>query len=378
MWSQIKRNMVMLLVIICFTIPLNYGIAQSQTWQETLDDNFDIVETFDNIEDWIGTKSMDVTDESDMPKYVKDSMPKYVNYGRSIWKYYSWWGTYPSTSNKWIADFGPDTRIGDSGKSLIIDLGSKGGPSRLGIYFGDGSPDSGYEDIYLFYMVKIPKNEWPTSIANDFTGTYVEGSPYTYFDSWKFGTFNLGNKACLVDRDGITTPYSSFHIIPHLKRSSYINNGEITIKIEPKDGPTRASTWTTQSIQDYLPGWWGVEFHLKNVADSATTQYTQIDVWTYNPYEKDPEKVARKVLDNWKVPYTTQPFSDKWNYFFFGGNNSKTYTWGPTMESEYYVDDFIINATRIGPKYFDLQSKKMGSPAIPSEDPIIKKDAQNE
>ena len=39
---------------------------------------------------------------------------------------------------------------------------------------------------------------------------------------------------------------------------------------------------------------------------------------------------------------------------FFGGNNSNTYSWGPTMQSVYYIDDVIIDEERIGPRYFEI------------------------
>jgi len=45
----------------------------------------------------------------------------------------------------------------------------------------------------------------------------------------------------------------------------------------------------------------------------------------------------------------------RWSgHFHFGCNNSATYQWVTTTESLYYVDDLIINGSRIGPRYFAL------------------------
>ena len=45
------------------------------------------------------------------------------------------------------------------------------------------------------------------------------------------------------------------------------------------------------------------------------------------------------------------------NRFFLGGNVSNTWSAGPGIKAEYYVDDFIINGSRIGPNYF---ARKLG------------------
>ena len=216
----------------------------------------------------------------------------------------------------------------------------KAGPSRLGLYFGDGTPESGYQEVYIFHMVRIPSNEWPTAIDPDTKkGTYVAGDSYVYIDSWKFGTINMGCTEAYCNH----ATYSPYHIIPHIKNFE-INDMLPAIKLEPNDGGNRTGVIGNRpAIRDE---WFGVEFHFKNVTEDGHN-YTYSDVWMY-----DKEGNSWKIIDNHRTEFTSQPITHLWNSFFFGGNNSAVYTWGTTMEPRYYVDDFIIHGSRIGPTYF--------------------------
>jgi len=88
--------------------------------------------------------------------------------------------------------------------------------------------------------------------------------------------------------------------------------------------------------------------HFRNTLESGK-KYCYTDVWMC-----DADGTAYLVMDSWKREFVSQNETDKWNYFHFGGNNSATYEWGATTESPYYVDDLIINGSRIGPRYFAL------------------------
>ena len=225
-----------------------FGPQSSEKHQEW---GFDFVETFDGLQDWRGTQSGSVTDQSDMPKLSSGS--------QSAWGWYSYWGNMP-TGHTWIANHGSDKVWGETGKSLCIDLDDEvqgKGPSRFGLYFGDGSPTSGYEEIYIFYMVKIQKNQWPTSISDSKVGSYSESSfpNYAYFASWKFGTMNMGMSG-VHNYGGSSTTYSPYHIIPHIKPSG----GKLCLKLEPYGVDNFSGD---DSIENYIGDkWFGVEFQL--------------------------------------------------------------------------------------------------------------------
>ncbi len=65
------------LVFCCVTLLPIFAIAQ--TWQRTLEDSFDIVETFDQLQDWTGSGSGNVFSPTG------DGMPKKLDGSDSVW-----------------------------------------------------------------------------------------------------------------------------------------------------------------------------------------------------------------------------------------------------------------------------------------------------
>lgn len=310
-------------------------------------------------QDWKGTI---LNDDVMVWKNGASIFPKHLDGSGSNWEFYSNWK--PSSGNDWIVNHGSENVWGNIGKSMIIDLSNDGwGPNGFGLYFGDGSSTSGYEDIYIFHMMWIPKNQWPKYIDHgNSVGTYTEGQDYAYFWSWKSGLINIGMNDT-HKYNGSQNVYSPFHIYSHIK-SEYAGafNKKMSMVLEPYDDGKRYSYWATgKAVHDILPEWWGVEYHFRNQSN-----VTYMDVWIY-----DANGSSWQIINNKQVSYTSQPASHKWNDWFFGVNNSATYKWGPTMNSTYYVDDFIIHGSRIGPTYFSLLNNQPPpsdtmSPLIPS------------
>ena len=305
---------------------------------------FDFVETFDNLANWVNHDGRvgNVTDVSKMPMLEDGS--------DSPWGYFSMWSDHAQTQN-WISNYG-DNRVWRGKKSACIDFEGNGGPSRLGLYFGDPSNDhpenTGYYDIYIFYMVNIRANNWPTHIDENKVGTYTPGVSYKWISSWKFNTLNMG---AIAPHKYISTTdgrYSTYHIVPHLKADNYTQDGQIIVINSLSDGEKEIFPARGKSVDEYLNNWWGVEFHFRNVME-GDEQVTYQDIWIYGP-----DGQATQALTNERIVFETQSISNKWNEFYFGGNNSNTYTYGPTMQGDYYVDDFIIDDQRIGPKYFRI------------------------
>ena len=392
-----------------FLLWLMPGVSQgADVWQETLDQHFDIAETFNDLQDWYGTthsSGVGDTHADDHP----DRFPKKTDGTPSMWCYYSKW-TEPSASDQnWIGNFGPGTYWGTGGKSAIIDLSSTRGPSRLGTYFGNGDTNSGYKELYVFYMVKISRKQWPTScgcsVANcncGNTGTYSEGQNYSYWGSWKFNTIGTGWNTCkewngssppdFADRYGDSNLISSIKVnnygpIPKLDgRPEQKQNLvlEMAIHRAPQDKTKAAPDENTQITS--LSGtavdmtgkggavitdeWMGVEFHYKLETQAGSSYNGKFEAWIYN---KDGEALRAFYIEG--VNFLPSSGSGhRFNRFFLGGNNSKAYKWGPTMEAPYSVDDFIVDDSRIGPTYFSLQGEtppSTGKPKAPANLKII-------
>lgn len=96
----------------------------------------------------------------------------------------------------------------------------------------------------------------------------------------------------------------------------------------------------------------GVEFRLRNINND--TKFV-MDIWVY-----DQQGNAQHVLRGHKFPIASAAHGGSWDHFLFGGNNSNSWTWGSSMESHYYIDDFIVDdgsKGRIGPRYFAIINK---------------------
>lgn len=323
---------------------------------------FDFVETFDNLQDWTGTGTQDVINPNDMPKLSDGTQGQ--------WDYFSHWGTAPTTQ-KWIADHGTANVIGGSGKSLIIDLGdpsvvtglgsgitSSKGPSRLGLYFGDGTPNSGYDDIYIFWRFKMAKNYFPQDSEGNLEWAQVNkffavSMGFTSPSVWNYNPSPNGTCHTNTYSPGGYWPYSPDNFSPNLKNSKYKCNFSPLFDILSGLNAWPA-TWAEENGCTYFEfdKWVGVEFRFKrgnNYPDRATVQ-----AWFYS---EDGSETLIYENSNFELHFNTCCDNQKWNRFFFGGNNSLTWTWDyNTMVSHYYIDDFIINGSRIGPKYFQIIS----------------------
>jgi hypothetical protein len=324
-----------------------------QSSTKNVDWDFDFVETFEGLENWrpnpLGGEG-NVGEEPEDPA----KMPQLTGGGIGAWEYYSIWSD-ATPPQDWIGKrdgSGSKHEAWRGEKSLAIDIGGSGkGPSRFGLY---NIP--GYNDFYLFFMVNIPKNEWPTSCEGgsckaSSVGNYTEGQPYTWYSSWKFLTFNYGcgYKNCWEAGKGYSPLW---HQITHLKQYNYGTAPGVTFHAE--DPGHSSDVWALDSgrnLDSYGPNalgfigdWFGVEYHI-SISDSATTH----EIWVY-----DQNGNSYKMLEptNWNTDVAAK--GKPMDFFFFGGNNSGTYSWGSSMESVYYIDDVIFDDQPIGKKYFNL------------------------
>lgn len=180
-------------------------------WQSDLESNFEVVETFDQLDDWRGANSINGYD------FIQSNMPvKTVGSSVSMWNFYSDW-TSGDSSTDWIKNHGTANVWQGTGKSLIMDLTQNAttpvGPSRLGVYFGSSSEDtvdeyastglgnSGLKEIYYFYMVKLPNNMFPTDPGTDIW----PNEDYKWWSYHKFAVMSAGfiDATTNVDADAV-------------------------------------------------------------------------------------------------------------------------------------------------------------------------------
>ncbi len=400
------QNVIVFIVLFFFfpTGPIIVGTSCASEWQQSLEQKFDVVETFDDIDDWLvhsGTGDVYIElNPGDFPTKNNGTAP-------SMWCYYSRWSdTLSPAGQLWIGDFGAGTRWGSGGKSAVIDLSNTEGPSRIGVYFGDGSDDSGYSEIYVFYMTKISASQWPTQCVKDGadvgcmsaggTGVYEAGKNYSYWSGWKFSDIGTGWNSCQKWNGGVPSfndrygdssvlvgillynygpiprvdgkPGQKQNIVlnlsvdgPSQKWEECNNDRSVTDTwIVPNDsGPTRVTGrgLGTAIITD---DWMGVEFHYRVEKTAGTSRDGLMEAWIYT---KDGDVLRSAHVEG--VNFIKEANQGhKFNRFFFGGNNSGAYLWGPTMQAPYYVDDFIVHGSRIGPTYFSIAVSSL-APAAP-------------
>jgi hypothetical protein len=113
-------------------------------WQEDLETQFDIVETFDGLQDWRGVNDLYGYDTN------KSHMPKKIDGSNFIWDFHDEW-FYVDNNVDWIKFHGVDKVRQGVGKSLRMHLGKTGsastsdpnprGSSHSGLYFGSDTPN---------------------------------------------------------------------------------------------------------------------------------------------------------------------------------------------------------------------------------------------
>ena len=81
-------------------------------WRDTLRSNFDIVETFDTLQDWTVDGVYGYSTSS-------STLPKESNGDSSIFDFFSYW-SHTTSSYDWIADHGASNVWQGTGKSLRL------------------------------------------------------------------------------------------------------------------------------------------------------------------------------------------------------------------------------------------------------------------
>ena len=372
-----KRGFLHVLILVLFIFQISNVFA---TWQETLEEQFDIVDTFDDIEDWSGGTGY---------HHDIETMPKKVDGSASIWHYY----TNDNTAvDDWIKNHGEEYTWRQTGKSLCINYnnfvgGIDGyGPSRLGTYFGDGvTGKSGYEKINFFYMIKFHEGFFNYVEDSDDEFEYI--GVVKFFDicsgfsnSGLWGIQEENNLVCDGSNGINCGPAPSggsckkeyglnFHIFN-------VAGGGLSYakQIYFKDGPTialdkdscysyeRSEQTGGKDSDRFIDGengridgfyknneWFGVEVVLD--IGTVDTYNGRLDFYIYNSSGTEVGHIFREnILEK-------AHFDHYYNKIVLGGNRFGAgyhEDAGDSDENRWYADDFIIDNERIAPTYFAL------------------------
>lgn len=355
-----KLNIVHLFIysfILCL-IPTN----SFSDWQKNLESVFDIVETFDQLKDWHGSAKDYVTNTSDMPKKI-DGSP-------SIWTMYS---NTETPKADWIRNHG-DGFVWNGTKSLCINYNNLNpnvadsneilgyGPSRLGIFFGDGvTGKSGYKKINIFYMIKFRQGFFVRNSAND-GWEYLNGylktlelcSGFTGIRRW--GTDEDRLLACQTPQvlQEYGTNDTVFNIIGggiSLKKLLCFYDSTFTGSLTSNNCYQYTGKYAEYRLADtsgeYINDKWvGVEI----IADIGTVNSYNGSL-TINIYNDKGQKIGSDSRTN---QLKVAIFDHYYNKITIGGNKSFAPPCG--LENRFYIDDFIINKSEIAPTYFKMLS----------------------
>jgi len=355
-------------IVIAFITVVGAGAAE--TWQATLDENFDIADTFDQLRDWYGTIPGGVVSEQDHP----EDMPKKLDGSTSIWGIYSQYYTGPNQHlDNWIGDHGSGYRWKTGAKNACINYPPlyceidvdtvKGyGSERLGTYFGDGTPTSGYGDIYVFFMLKFRAGFW--ALADGTTDQFKYPPVIKMFDCVSgFDTaYDWHDTACQPNTQheygtNLTLWNASGGGLSRPKYLYFLENSSYTDDYNAVDEcwnymhhPDRYSLAYYPDAMfnaQYLAGQWiGVEYHLNS--GTVNTADGTVEFWLYDENGNQFSSYsANNVMLKRVLDY-------KYNKIVFGGNYQCAGDATCPGETRWYFDDFIVDDKRIGPKYFGL------------------------
>lgn len=272
-------------------------------------------------------------------------------------------------------------RLASSELTGFSECNDRLGPARMGMYFGDGTPESGYDEIYMFFMVKF----------EDGAFKYLSlVSRYGYVGTWKYFELEQGfvdvhnweeghDREITCDCDQDRHAYGDNFLITNIKGggASYSNDAfrsTMFLTAGYDDGVDTSyssfcgadNCWTykranydthdsaafsSNSVMDqYEQGEWiGMELRWK--IGTLGNNDAEYEEWLYN---EAGTMVAHDVKTGLRAK---RQFDNRVNKLVLGGNRfAQTYGLqeGDSPKSMFYIDDLIIDDQRIGPDYFTL------------------------
>src|SRR3989339_138783 len=380
-------NVVLLSASIYF---MNQGTVQCD-WQTTLEQHFDIVSTFDELQDWhAGT--LGESGNSGLFTSEPTSQPKKLDGSPSMWT--MWQTDVPGWEGgeEWIGPRADPRNVWQGTKSLCIgyknlrsvdapQTGEKG-PAHLQTFFGDGvTGKSGLKDIHLFYMLKLPTGYFrpkadpadgyeipPTvkhiQILSGFTGmerwgTDEDRSTVPEDNGQILRFYGMNFHIPTMTGGGLTNPYELYTkdtwVVPTADLTSYQAHALSPI------------LWKNNShVAAYeAQEWVGIEWSIiRGDVDTPNGSIRQ------TIYDNKGNVIDTSIIEN-SVLMTH--YDHYWNKIVFGGNWNSSTEERDTDVTHYYVDDVIIDNQLIGPDYFQLLygTAETEAPVAPSNLRIV-------
>jgi hypothetical protein len=325
-------------------------------------------------------------------------MPTKLDGSASMWDFYDEWFDGADPNTDWIKNYPGNVWHTPAGKSLQIHLAPTNGaassdplprgPSKFGMYLGSdvsgvanayatsGLANSGYNDVYYFYMIKMNPKTFPTT-----NGNIWPTDDYAYWAYHKFATFGTAftdahhiNGAIDSEGTGCRWEYGCSDYLLNWTMcgsrcdaaySGALNQVGTAVTFDVNDAyysqiirqENLKQRFDNFAINEAIRNgeWFGLEVHLSRGDDQNTNTSTQkgdgqVDVWVY-----DESGQAYLIYTNSEMVFRQFGTDFAFNKFFFGGNMS----YGDKVDSQnlkvsYFVDDFIMDNQRIGPSYFSM------------------------
>lgn len=366
-------------IFLCFNFCLG-------AWQDDLLSQFKQVDTFDSYPDWIG----------DAPD---NGCVQHAWGGR--WGYHCYYERDQTVCShprpKVLTNHGIDKVV--TGKSVRLSHSGMGGLdcgecSTIRYYAGEGNQASGFMDLYIFMRVFFPKTLFPTWAVDDSDHTkrcydqpdnpdpvvcHVEGKQYCDTDSWKWVSISVGFKDANHWSDqGISSVPCRYGV----NETHFYIGGGASQNYEKRllfyaPESMGGTFWGDVDITPYFGKLIGVEFHVKRESKIGANDGL-VEAWFYDengrakkvfektnfsfinpnssciqsltPTQRNSLNLETMVFNRLMIE-SNKRLVNTLNYNAGGLYNSTGQRIGD-MEAVWYMDDFIINDSRIGPAYY--------------------------
>lgn len=385
-----KAKNLLRIVCSCFAIvfmspfiDVSAAWAADINWQGLLEEHFDVVSTFDDLEDWGRTVDTTYCNIQSYP----DAFPKKKDGSPSIWQYY----THGNRDNSWIKNHGAENVWRGVGKSMAMDYGygvdGVGyGPSRMGFrlpkntvkgWKGDDPADGYHDEVHLFFMTRWFADFF-RRVGNDFeTHLFLKTLDISagFRTVYNWGTQeefdwveNAGGYPQGLHEYGLNAQVYNYHNSDGVEctKIAILTANETNRHYSSVDKVYTDAPVGPQILKDE---WFGVEIRIKtsNPHGEANGEF---EVWIYDPGGV----IVGHQLDAGVINFRdgNTKFNHGWNKFVWGGNRfAGGYCAGgdPLCEfgpvDHFYIDDVIVDGDRIGPSYFNLLLSNARKPEPP-------------